>query len=475
MVGSLVLSVILSMVLLDGPGTQDVARTLRIAWASQYEWKEDKLANVALDFTWSTSWTGARGGGKSVRRGTGHILASDGEVVRRHYPKLTRWRRDRLDRDLQWVLGRFQRRPFEEAFQQAIKEAGITAQGKTSEGALRVRAGGRLLWIAEERIVGEEIDVIDGDATRKVPVQYRLADLGDGYGVVEHRCSYPVKDGRVEWTTTLDLRTDVEFPAPLRYRHVKIDTNGRREVTIDFAPPRVNVEHPVVLDVEARDLLAEAWTTRYTLPDEIRIECEFSRELDNRLEKAGWQSTVKGEIQVWGMDKVTFALDERLFRNRRWMGDLRETCERQIGDYFASLRGVPFDEEFAGCGFERGVESERGIEILVLGHPRYRGFRIDEGRVVGHLGLHADDDGWWTHKLRKTRDGRYLVGRMTRRLDREKFTLEFQFARTKGCHVPRRFMAFVDPGTDRDASPDVYGVVEYELRKTRVSFPRKGS
>ena len=44
---------VLAFLLFAAPDADPARKLLRVAWASQYEWKEDKVANATFDFEWS--------------------------------------------------------------------------------------------------------------------------------------------------------------------------------------------------------------------------------------------------------------------------------------------------------------------------------------------------------------------------------------------------------------------------------------
>ncbi len=73
--------------------------------------------------------------------------------------------------------------------------------------------------------------------------------------------------------------------------------------------------------------------------NDIHIEAQFHRRVDNDLAKLGWWDTVKGSLQVWGMDDIHAALDERLFPDPIWCGEMRRLCE----EHFLGLFGLMHD------------------------------------------------------------------------------------------------------------------------------------
>jgi hypothetical protein len=236
-------------------------------------------------------------------------------------------------------------------------------------------------------------------------------------------------------------------------------------VRIDFAAPVFNVKHPVVGDPEARDAAREAWPRRYVLPNDIHIEAEFHRRIDKDLEKLYWWGTVKGDLQVWGMDTVNVALDKRLFRDRTYAPELRDSCAGHFRWFLAWLHDRPFDKVFQGCGFELIESGDESTAMLVLGHPSILGLLVRDGRIVGYLGRTAGAELWWRFKLRKTR-----IESMSAKLGKETYKLHFKYMRRKGVDVPKSFEVFGGPR--RGSSREGHGIAEYSLKKVKVSLPR---
>ncbi|MHC4972973.1 MAG: hypothetical protein ACYTG3_11635 [Planctomycetota bacterium] len=201
------------------------------------------------------------------------------------------------------------------------------------------------------------------------------------------------------------------------------------------------------------------------IPNDIGIEAEFHRRIDKDLAQLYWWDTVKGRLQVWGMDSVGIALDKRLFKNRSWAPDIRTRCEEHFRWFFGWLRNRPFEKAFAGCGFEFIESGDESVAMHVYGHRDILGLLIREGRIVGYLGRTADHEIWWRFKLKKTR-----IESMSAKVGKESYKLRFKYMRRKGVDVPKSFEVLGGP---RETSKrEGLGVAEYSLKKVKVSLSR---
>ena len=108
---------LISLIVLAAPESEALQK-LRVAYASLYEWKESGLKNVTLDVAFSKTWRTTEKEG-TYYNGAGQIVVVDGKVVRRHYPKVPSQVRTEVDAQVSWVLRRFARQPFDEAFPDA--------------------------------------------------------------------------------------------------------------------------------------------------------------------------------------------------------------------------------------------------------------------------------------------------------------------------------------------------------------------
>ena len=452
-------SALIALTLLGAP--KDAAAMLRVAWASQYEWKESGVENAVLEFTYSHHWQDKKADYESSYEVRAQVVVVGSKIVRRHYPGSSEGRRKQVEPHLAWVLERFVRQPFEEEF----KEMTFDGPEPTEDGFVRISVAPqsnpeakRYFLLKDDRIVGTE-----GRSGSRV--LYTVESVEDGYTILGDERAWTAKDEPWSMTHRLTLAKGKDCPLPESYTYNLTTPRGTTDVRLDFSLPKVNVKHPVVGDPAARDAAREAWPRRYVLPNDIRIEAEFHRRIDNDLEQLYWWNTVKGNLQVWGMDTVNIALDKRLFRDKKYAGDIRTLCEGHFRWFFAWLHDRPFEKAFAGCGFEFIESGDDSVAMLVLGHPRILGLLVREGQVVGYLDRAGDEEMWWRFKLKKTR-----IECMSAKLGKETYKLRFKYMRRKGIDVPKSFEVFGGP---RPASKrEGHGIAEYSLKKMKVSFPR---
>jgi len=456
MVGALI-----SLLVLAAPETE-AGKKLQVAWNSQYEWKEDGVENVTLDFLY-TYERRDKGGGERSYKGRGHVVVVGDEVVRRHFPEADAAARAELDGHLDWVLRRFVREPFAERFKDAKLEGPEPAAG----GALKISAGRYRMLVKDDRLFGMEMDLGAAGKPFWVRVDFAIEKLRDGYALVGETCGYTRNTVQTAWSRKLEIDETGKVPAPKGYTYTRRDRSGKEEFTLAFDPARIDLAEPVVVDPKARDLLKAAWEGRYTLPAEIRIEGLFERKLDNVLTRARWQDDVRGQFQVWGMDEIGAVLDERL-QAESWADRVRDTVTGHIQGMFKRLEPTPFEKEFEGCGFEARLEGKDTI-VEVLGYEHALGFRIEKGFLTGHLDRTAGEPGWWEYKVKKTRDG-FLIDRMSREFEDEDVTLRIRYGRKSGVQVPTRFDAAAVTGFWRGRGGNV-GVATYVLRRMKVTLP----
>jgi hypothetical protein len=429
----------------------DAATLLRIAYASQYEWKEDHLESVTLEFTYDWSW-----GGASHRQGGGELVVVGQAIVRRHLADLDPRHRERFDEHLDWILARFLRRPFEERF----GNAAIQGPEELPAGRRKILADGIAYTLKGDRIVASELNVGTAEAPHLVPVEYESAAVGDGYAIVRERVRY-TNGGTFAWTRALETRETPQAPVPASYTYRLEEPLRKEQLTIRFERAEIDGAHPVVRDPEARDRLRAAWERRFVLPSDLRLDGAFQRRGDKALRRAGW-SDVEGRFRLWGMDQLDVVLDDR-YRDVPRGVETENACRRDLAWAFGLLRDRPFAEEFAGCGFER-----EGEEVIrVYGHARVLAYRLAAGALAGHCDRAAGEAGWWTYRTRPNRDGKAVVERMQRRLGRRTITLAFRYGRVQGRQLPKRLSAPAFPG-GRDG---VVGVVEYVLKGLKITPP----
>jgi hypothetical protein len=451
---------LIALTVLGAP--KDAGAMLRVAWASQYEWKESGVENAVLEFGYVHQWQDANTDNQSYSEARGQVVVVGNEIVRRHYPGVSEQRRKGIEAHLVWVLERFVRKPFEEEFED------VTFGGPepTEDGLLRISVAPkdnpeakRFILLRNDRIVGRE----SRSGSR---ILYTLEAVDDGYAILGDEVAGTDKDG-APWSMThrVELAKGEEPPLPKSYAYRFTSPRGTTDVRIEFSAPKVNVKHPVVGDPAARDAAREAWARRYVLPDDIRIEAEFHRRVDKDLAQLYWWDTVKGRLEVWGMDTVNIALDKRLFQNRSWAPALRTLCEGHFRWFFGWLYDRPFEKAFAGCGFEFIESEDESVAMLVFGHPSFLGFLVRDGRIVGYLDRVEDQEIWWRFKLKKTR-----IECMSTKIEKESYKLRFKYTRRKGVDVPKSFevLGGPRPGSTREGR----GIAEYSLKKVKVSLSR---
>lgn len=438
--------------LLLGAPEADAATLLRTAYASQYEWKEDRLKSVNLEFTfdWSSGADGKR------RSGRGEVVVVGETVVRRHSADLDPHHRARFDEHVDWVLARFLRPPFEQRF------GGVTVAGpeEATAGRTRVSAGGSAYYLKADRIVGAELNIGTAEAPYLVPVAYESVGLGGGYAIVKERCRYGT-DSTSRWSRALETRETARAPVPAAYTYRLEEPARTEELTIRFDRVEIDAAHPVVRDPQARDRLRAAWERRFVLPNDLRLEGGFRRKADRALRRAGWPD-VEGRFRIWGLDQIEVVLDDR-YRDQPRGRETQEACRKDLARAFGLLRGRPFDDEFAGCGFEPEGEDV----IRVYGHPHALAYRLRGGVLAGHYERVAGEAGWWTYKTRADREGRAILEGLGRRCGGRNVALAFRWGRVRGQLLPKSVSALA-VSSGRDAA---VGVVEYALKRLQITPP----
>jgi hypothetical protein len=436
---------------------EDPAQMLRVAWASQYEWKEDNVKSVTIDFRYSHSW-GEKG--ESKRDGQGQVVIVGDDVVRRHYPDAADDdARKEIDEHVSWALKRFVRKPFEEVF----KDAKFTGPEKSAFDQMKISLGTSAWFVKDDRIVAAEYDMNPGGKPDIVRADFKLADIGGGYAIVGETVSFTRKtDGmKVTQERTLVTKTEADRPAPSAYTFERKSAKEKERFTIDFASVRFDLPEPVILNPAARDLLKDAWSHRLVLPDNIIVQGEFHRNVDKDLERARWKDDVRGNFQVYGMDNVQVTLDGEDDN------DLLRTCEGHVRGIFRYLRDLKFDEEFKGCGFELEPQGTDSI-VRVYGYPGALAFRISGGQITGHYQKVLSETGWWTYKTKSAGDGRFQIEQMKREIEGKKITLEFDYQKVRGYTIPKKVDVLATPYGFRGTA---VGLATYSFRRAKVSFP----
>ncbi len=437
----------------------DPAQLMRVAWASQYEWKEDSVQSATIDFTYTRTW-GEKG--EFSREGQGQIVVVGDAIVRRHYPDVTDDdMRARIDGHVDWVLARFMRKPFEEAF----KDAKFSGPEKSAYDQMKITVNDRARYVKDDRLVAEERNIGPPDKPFVVRVDFKLADLGGGYAILGESVSFTRQTDsmKVIRERTLTTRMEGDRPAPATYAFEEKSAKEKQRFTLDFPAIRFDLPDPITLDPAARDRLKEAWGRRLVLPEEIRVMGQFQRTIDKDLDRARWRGDVHGDFQVYGMSNIQITLDEGGEETQR-------ICEENIRWIFGLLRDTPFETEFNGCGFELEPQGDE-VVVRVYGYPKALAFRIADGVIAGHYQRELSELGWWTYKTKSAGEGRFQIDRMKREIEGRKIELEFDYQRVRGHQIPKKFGVLgKSPSMRGDMA---VGIAEYVFKKPKVSFPNE--
>ncbi|MHC4224284.1 MAG: hypothetical protein ACYSX0_05730 [Planctomycetota bacterium] len=457
---------LLSLLVLGAPERSEAEKKLRIAWNSQYEWKEDGVKSVLLDFTFERSYRSPEGHWSKVSKGAGQLVVVDGEVIRTHLTRITGKERTQLAAEMGWVLRRFVRKPFDEAFK-GVKLRGPEEAGG---GAQRIKLRGKSYLIKNDRLIAEERNFGPPEDSEFARVSYEVGEMGGGYAILGTRVSFTRKDWSFRRKRSLKPRFVDGIPMPLSYTFsTDLPDDRRVRYQVEFDLPKLNAQHPVVLDPAARDLLKAAWERRYVLPDQIRIEGEYKRLLDKNLSRTQWIDKVPGPFQVWGMNQIEAEVEDDRFQSDDLHRSVARSCTGHFQWFFAHLRNRPFEKEFENCGFKRQEEKSGTIVIQIFGSPFVLAYRLRERSIIGVLENSPVADRWWEWKLKSMTEERDLIERMSREIQGKDYTLKFSYSRSKGHLVPKRFQV-LEGGNVRNKGW-VWGVVDYALKKIKVSLP----
>ncbi|MFQ5843882.1 MAG: hypothetical protein ACE5JG_02730 [Planctomycetota bacterium] len=483
----------LAPLLLLGPAQEPALNPLQVAWASQYEWKDDGVETATIDFRlkWVETW--APDGSWETER-SGRLVADRSGLVRLHLPGVERDRRRRVAGHVAWVVARFARKPYAEAF------AGL-AVGAAEKGpgdVFLVSVQDERYRLRNGRIVGVDRVQRKNERTGKAwryTEDFVVRDVRGGYSWFETRASYTSSEstqrGRARREIKHDRRRELtirhqgEVPFPQSYRYVYRRDRGAGEklattVTVEFDEPRINAADAVVLDPAARDLLAAAWKRRYTLPRQIRVTGNFVLKSEMAADLFGVER-LEGEFQVWGLDQIEAKVDAERLTGRgggswwlsRNLGRINDALVAELKWLYGQFHPRPFEEAFAGCGFRR-IEDGDSTVIQISGHPDTLAYRIRGGVLVGRLQNTASGDAWWTHKLKKLPDGRVLIDRMTRRVGRKKYEQRITTTKKKGLHVPTKFWRLRSWTRRGTSGETAYGISAWQLKRPRVEVPETG-
>jgi len=458
------LGVSLSLLLLAAP--EDAAERLRVAWASQYEWREDGIENATLDFRYRSGWQSREHEDQHWEvEGRAQIVVVGREIVRSHFPGGA-GRRGQLEGHLKWILGRFVRAPFEEEF----KDMRFEGPEPTADGLVRITVAGekaRHHYVLDgDRLVGEEWLQGSSEGPGFNRQRYTVGDLGGGYVILGEEVAWNLGErGTATTTRKLTTGSSDRYPYPAKYRYALDTRQALLTVEIEFDPPTVNAEHPVVGDVAARDLLQAAWGRRYTLPEGLRIQAEFQRRIDKELDQCYWYQTVKGTLQVWGMERIQFLLDEGVIHNPDATSLLKQRLEEHFRWLVWLLRERAFADEFEKCGFALTQDGDAAV-VQILGHDRVLAYRVEKGQIAGYLDSAGAGDRWWRFRLKKVKGDLGRIDGLSVTIDGRRLDLAIHYRRKGGIEVPVDFEAvgwgFGDKG-------ERFGVAKYLFKAIKVT------
>jgi len=449
--------------LLAAPDSDGAKALLRVAWASQYEWKEDGVKNATIDFEWDYRRKGTRPEDERKRIARGTLVIVDGEVVRVHVVGANRSRVDEIRNEMTWILKRFFRKPFEDEF----KDKTFKGPEKISGGRKIVRVGTTGYLIKDDRIVGYERNVGNKDKPFLVRIDATVGDMGEGYAVLREASSFQRNNRQSSLTTTLKVGEENGIPVPTVFRRESSVPGRKTTVELRFSRVRFNAKDPIALNAVLRDSVKAAWEMRHRIPAGTRIDAKWERKPDTALTRARWTRNVSGEMQLL-RGKLEVILDEKLKLRNRTQREIRDRAQDHLQQALDLVLERPFDVEFNGCGFERAPEDD--AVIVVLGHPRYLAVRIEKELITGVREDFFGEMVWSIHAYKKARDGRFLLQRVTRRTaSKKKWKVSYRYARKGDLYVPKMFEVLVSIsrlGLGDD--PEALGVLTYELRKHSV-------
>ena len=447
------------LLLAASPDAEEAKKALRIAWASQYEWKEDDVANATFDFEWDYQRAGTRPQDARKRLARGSFVIVDGKIERVHVEGAHRDRADEIRQELAWVVERFHRKPFEEHF----KDFEISGPEKVAGDRVLVRAGTMGFLLKNDRIAGYERNFGSKEDPFQVRIDVKTGDVGEGYATVEEHYAYDRNTRRNSQTIKLEVGKAGAIPVPTSYRREHAQGGMRTTVVVKLTNPRLNAEHPVAIDPALRDAVKAAWERRYRVPAGTRIDAEWERDPDSTLTRARWTRGVKGEMQLL-RGELEIILDDKPAMRGNWRQRILDRAKEHLREAVDLVLERSFDDEFKGCGFERG---ENG-SITLLGHATVLALRLDNELISAVREERFGRDGWTELSYKKAKDGRFLLDEFERRIEKKRFRAKIKYSWKGGFHVPKRYETFVSTGFDDEPDPDAIGVLGYDLSRVKV-------
>lgn len=443
------------------------AKALRIAYASLYEWREDKVSNATFDFKFEFAQKGRRP--EEIRKWSaeGSVVFLDGEIARVHVDGPNRARRGEMRGEIVWVLSRFARKPFDERFKDAKFKGPVDRAG----GLKAVSLGGTAWLIADDRIVALEQAVGTPEKPSRIRIDLKPAEVGDGYALLDESASYGSGKQAVSWSKSLTVaEADGAIPVPDTYTHTSKIGMTARTTKITFSSPRLNTNHPIVLQPAIRDQVKAAWERRYRIPADVRIDGEWNREQGKSTVKGGWTRKAFGEFQYL-RGEFEVMVSEKLKLNQGTRDAMRTRATGHIRTALDLVLDTPFSKAFENCGFERNDENP-GI-VKLLGHPTMLALRIEDGLITGHLEDAFGGEGWWDYRYKKASDGRVLIDRMTRRVEKKKWHTKIVYKRVGEYQIPKSIEVLVPARPWRGSDPTEVGILKYSFRKLEAQPPKE--
>ena len=155
----------------------------------------------------------------------------------------------------------------------------------------------------------------------------------------------------------------------------------------------------------------------------------------------------------------------RLAGTRIGAGGLARALNARAGDHREAVAEVVSISRL-GCGFESAPDDPAVVRLI--GHATLLAVRIENGSLIGHMSDEFGAQGWWDYKLKKARDGRTYIERMTRKIGKRKQAMKFTFTTKKGAVVYKSFERVVKANPYGRGDDDQVGVLKFKLTKLLV-------
>jgi hypothetical protein len=164
-------------------------------------------------------------------------------------------------------------------------------------------------------------------------------------------------------------------------------------------------------------------------------------------------------------------VSEKLKINENTRKSMRDHATTHIRQALNLVLEIPFEEAFKGCGFVRNDENP-GI-VKLLGHPRILALRVEDGLITGHFEDAFGSEDWWDYRHKKATDGRVLVDRMTRKVEKKKWHSKIAYKRVGDYQIPKSIELLVPARPWRGNDPSQVGILKYSFRRLEVQPPKE--